>query len=51
MRSNLLLGVAVAALVMPAAAAAQETTSVIRGSVTSNGAPVAGAKITITHVP
>jgi Carboxypeptidase regulatory-like domain len=51
MRNNLFLGVAVAALVIPAAAMAQETTSSIRGSVTANGAPVAGATIVATNVP
>jgi len=51
MRNQLFLGAAVAALVMPAVAGAQETTSIIRGTVVSAGAPVAGAKITITHVP
>ncbi|VVS99359.1 TonB-dependent receptor [Sphingomonas sp. EC-HK361] len=51
MRNNLFLGVAVAALVIPAAAMAQDTTSSIRGSVTANGAPVAGAQVTITNVP
>ena len=51
MRNNLFLGVAVAALAIPAAAMAQETTSSIRGTVTANGAPVAGAQVTILHVP
>lgn len=51
MRNKLLIGAAAAALVIPAAAHAQETTSLIRGSVTSNGAPVAGATVTATHVP
>ena len=50
MRTNLLLGVAVAALVMPAAASAQETTSSIRGTVTKDGQPVAGASITAVEV-
>ncbi len=49
MRNNLFLGVAVAALVAPCAAMAQETTSTIRGSVTTtNGAPIAGASVSIT---
>jgi len=43
-------GVAAAALVLPMAAYAQETTSVIRGTVTANGAPVAGASVTVTDV-
>ncbi|OYY68756.1 TonB-dependent receptor [Sphingomonas sp. 28-63-12] len=51
MRNQLFLGAAVAALIMPAAASAQETTAVIRGSVTSNGAPVNDATLVITHVP
>lgn len=51
MRHNLLMGVAAAALVIPMAASAQETTSVIRGSVTSGGSPVAGAQVVITNVP
>ncbi|MGN6374260.1 MAG: TonB-dependent receptor [Sphingomonas sp.] len=52
MRNSLFLGVAVAALVIPAAAQAQETTSSIRGTVMGdNGAPVPGATVTITHVP
>lgn len=51
MRNNLFLGVAVAALVIPAAAMAQETTSSIRGTVTASGAPVAGATIVATDVP
>jgi outer membrane receptor for ferrienterochelin and colicin len=42
---------AAAAVVAPAAAYAQETTSVIRGEVTAGGAPVAGAEVVVTHVP
>jgi hypothetical protein len=42
---------AAAAIVAPAAAYAQETTSVIRGDVTAGGAPVSGAEVVITHVP
>src|SRR5687768_2339684 len=42
---------AAAAIVAPAAAFAQETTSTIRGDVTSGGSPVAGADVVITHVP
>jgi hypothetical protein len=42
---------ATAALVMPVAIHAQETTSSIRGSVTSGGTPVAGAEVTIVNVP
>lgn len=52
---NFSLGCAVGALaiamVASAPAHAQETTSSISGTVTSNGAPVAGATVTILHVP
>jgi hypothetical protein len=51
MRHNLYLGVAAVALIAPAAASAQETTSVIRGTVTAAGAPVPGATVTIVNVP
>ncbi|MCK8456736.1 TonB-dependent receptor [Sphingomonas faeni] len=51
MRNNLFLGVAVVALVAPAAAMAQDTTATIRGSVQSAGAPVNGATVVITNVP
>ena len=51
MRNNLFIGVAAAALVIPMAASAQETTSVIRGNVTTSGAPVAGASVVAVHVP
>ncbi|MDB5708715.1 MAG: TonB-dependent receptor [Sphingomonas bacterium] len=51
MRHNLLLGVAAVALMAPVAASAQETTSSIRGTVTSEGAPVAGAEVTVVNVP
>ncbi|CAN5383661.1 TonB-dependent receptor [soil metagenome] len=51
MRNNLLLGAAVVALMVPMAAMAQETTSSIRGTVTSGGTPVSGAQVTITNVP
>ena len=47
MRHNFLLGVAAVALISPVAATAQETTTTIRGTVTANGAAVAGAAITI----
>ncbi|EZP48808.1 TonB-dependent receptor [Sphingomonas sp. RIT328] len=50
MRNNLFLGVAAVALIAPAAASAQETTSVIRGTVTNAGTPVAGATVTATDV-
>ena len=42
---------AAAAIVAPASAYAQETTSSLRGSVSAAGAPVAGAQVTATHVP
>jgi hypothetical protein len=50
MRNNLFLGVAAVALVVPAAVSAQETTSQIRGTVTSGGQPVAGADVTVLDV-
>jgi hypothetical protein len=37
--------------VMVAPAHAQETTSTVRGTVTGDGAPLANATVTITHVP
>ena len=42
---------AAAAIVAPATAFAQETTSSVRGQVTSGGSPVAGATVAITHDP
>ncbi|MBB3472261.1 carboxypeptidase regulatory-like domain-containing protein [Sphingomonas sp. BK345] len=51
MRNNLLVGAALVALVAPAAAMAQETTSTIRGTVTGDGAPVAGATVEVVNVP
>lgn len=51
MRNQLFIGAALAALVAPVAAHAQETTSTIRGTVTDNGAPAAGATVTAVHVP
>jgi hypothetical protein len=42
---------ATAALAMPVALYAQETTSSIRGTVTSGGTPVAGAEVRIVNVP
>lgn len=51
MRNYLYAGAAIAALVAPMAAYAQETTSSIRGVVQSGGTPVAGATVTITHEP
>ncbi len=51
MRNNLFLGAAAIALVAPMGAMAQETTSTIRGTVTSAGAPVAGATVEVVNVP
>ncbi len=51
MRHYFSASVAIAALVAPVAAYAQETTSSISGTVTSGGSPVAGAEIKIVHVP
>lgn len=51
MRTHYLAGVAAAALLLPIAAHAQETTSTIRGTVTANGAPVGDATIVTIHVP
>lgn len=42
---------AAAAIVAPATAFAQETTSSIRGDVTSGGTPVPNAEVVVTHVP
>ena len=47
MRNYLFMGAAAIALVAPMAASAQETTSTIRGTVTSGGAPVAGARVEV----
>lgn len=51
MRNRLFIGAAVAALIAPAAVQAQEITSVIRGTVTNGGVPVAGATVTAVHIP
>jgi hypothetical protein len=51
MRNNLFVGVAAVALMAPAGALAQETTSTIRGTVSSAGVPVAGATVTVLNVP
>jgi len=46
------LGCAIAALIAPVAVHAQETTASLRGQVSDvSGAPVAGATVTVTHVP
>ena len=42
---------AAAAIIAPASAYAQETTSSIRGEVASGGTPVANAEVVVTHVP
>ena len=52
MRNHLFIGAAVAALVIPAAASAQQITSGIIGTVTDeNGAPLAGAGIVADSDP
>ncbi len=48
---HLRLGCAVAALIAPMAVQAQETTSIIRGSVTADGVAVSNADIVVTNVP
>ncbi len=51
MRNHLFLGAAAVALIAPMGAMAQETTTVVRGTVTSGGTAVAGARVTVTNVP
>lgn len=51
MMTHLFRGAAIAALMIPVAAYAQETTSSIRGTVTLNGRPIPGATVTVTHEP
>jgi hypothetical protein len=51
MRHLLHASVCAIAICAPAGAWAQETTSSIRGLVTSGDAPVSGAEITVTHLP
>ena len=51
MRMNFACGVAFAALMLPGAAFAQETTATIRGSVMAGGVAVPGAQVTIINVP
>ena len=48
---NFFAGASLAVMVIASAASAQETTSIIRGTVTAAGVPVAGAQITVTNVP
>lgn len=40
-----------AGVILPAPVMAQETTASVRGAVEADGAPVAGATVTVTHVP
>ena len=51
MRTAFFGGVALAAIIAPNYAMAQETTSAIRGTVTVGETPVAGAQVTIVNVP
>lgn len=51
MNNRLFFGIAAAALIAPMTAHAQETSSSIRGEVSSGGSPVGGADVTVTHVP
>ena len=51
MRHLLHASVCALAICAPAGAYAQETTSSIRGAVTSGDAPVSGANIIVTHLP
>ena len=51
MKMKYFAGVAAIAIVAVSPAYAQETTSSIRGTVTSGGAPVSDAAVTITHEP
>ena len=52
MRNNLFWGVAAVALMAPAMASAQDTTSAITGQVTTDtGIPLQGATVTAVHVP
>ena len=44
-------GASLAAMVIASSASAQETTAIIRGTVTAAGAPVANAEITVTNLP
>lgn len=51
MRAAYLGGAALVALMAPVAVHAQETTSVVRGTVTTDGVPSGGATVVATHVP
>jgi len=50
MKKQFYASVALIAIAVPGAALAQETTSIIRGSVTANGVAVAGASVVATDV-
>ena len=51
MKTLLRLSVSVAAVCAVAPAYAQDISAELRGQITSQGAAVAGAKVTIVHVP
>ena len=51
MRTWIRTSVAVGAMLVAQSAYAQEISSAVQGQVTSDGAPVAGAKISVVHVP
>ncbi len=51
MRINWLCAASMAALVIPTCAYAQETTAIIRGTITDEGQPVGGATVIVTHLP
>ncbi|MFA5988579.1 MAG: carboxypeptidase regulatory-like domain-containing protein [Sphingomonas sp.] len=51
MRTKLIICASVIALIAPVHAYAQETTAIIRGKVTNQGASAGGASLTLTHIP
>ena len=51
MNKQFYFGVATLAIIASAPAFAQETTSSVRGTVSSAGKPVGGAEVTVTHEP
>ena len=51
MRHQFFAGAALAALIVPASAYAQETSSAVRGAVMSEGKAVAGADVSVVHEP
>jgi|CXWL01.1.fsa_nt_gi outer membrane receptor for ferrienterochelin and colicin len=51
MRHQFFAGAALAALIVPVSAYAQETSSAVRGAVMSEGKAVAGADVSIVHEP